>query len=94
MFDPKRLDHFSPRAFLEGEEDVRVFEHAHRIQRTGVMITQLREEAGLSVGQLAYKLKRDPSEVLRIEQGRLLESPSMDLMMEIANICFTEVNLS
>jgi transcriptional regulator with XRE-family HTH domain len=91
MFDRKRLDPFSPKEFLMELAD---FEEAHRIQRAGMLLSEMREKAGLSVQDLAERLHRAPEEVVRIERGQLLESPAMSLMLQVAEICDEEISFN
>jgi DNA-binding XRE family transcriptional regulator len=93
MFDRTRLDPFSPRDFLKGPLEVAEFEEARRIQEAGVLLTQMRERAGLSVDELADRLHLEPQYIIRVEGGRLLESPGMSLMLQIAEVCGEQIEI-
>jgi lambda repressor-like predicted transcriptional regulator len=87
MFDRKRLDPFSWKEFLTEADEIADFEEAGRIQQAGVSLRQMREQAGLSVEQLAGLLRRPPDELARIERGQLLDRPPENLMLQIREIC-------
>jgi hypothetical protein len=90
-FDRKRLDPFSPKDFLKDAGELTDFEEVGRIHQAGLLLMQMREKAGLSIGELADRLHEDPEEVGRIERGQKLESPAMSRMLRIAEICNEEI---
>ncbi len=92
-FDRNRLDPFSPKDFLKDAGELLDFEEAARIHRAGLLLMQMRERAGLSIVELADRLKEDPEEVGRIERGQSLESPTMTRMLRIAEICNEEIHI-
>lgn len=89
--DRKRLDPFSPKDFFRDERDFLDFEEARHIQKAGLLVSEMRKRAGFTVEWLAERLHVSPEEVVRIENGQLLESPSMSLILEISEICNQEL---
>jgi DNA-binding transcriptional regulator YiaG len=89
MFDRNRLDPLSQND-LVGESPTD-FRAAVNAQRASLMLREMRLRAGLSVEELADRLHRTVGEVDKIERGQLLESPTMSLMFEVADICGAKV---
>lgn len=88
MLSRDRLDPFFPKDLVDSTT---AFEGAVYDQRAALLLREMRLRAGLSVEQLAGRLDRSPDEVDKIERGQTLESPTMKLMFEIADICHASV---
>ena len=91
--DRKRFDPFSPKDFFKDTGELADFEEAGRIQQAGLLLMQMRERAGLSIEELAGHLREDPEEIIRIERGQSLESPTISCMLRIAEICNQEIHI-
>jgi ribosome-binding protein aMBF1 (putative translation factor) len=82
-----KMETFSPRLMAREAGLESAFDEAVLIQRTSLLLIEMREKAGLTVEELADRLRQSPQYVLELESGRYVDPLSVSLLLRIADAC-------
>lgn len=82
-----KMETFSPRLLAREAGLESAFDEAVFVQRASLLLIEIREKAGLSVEELADRLRQSSEYVLDLESGKYVDSLSVNLLLRIADAC-------
>jgi ribosome-binding protein aMBF1 (putative translation factor) len=82
-----RMEPFSPRSLAQEAGLEGAFDEAVLVQRTSLLLIEMREKAGLTVDELADRLRQTPEYVASLESGKYVDPLPVSLLLRIADAC-------